>query len=507
MTKLTSAELDRALGVLLGTAAGDALGAGYEFGPPLAPDAEVAMAGGGSFGWAPGEWTDDTSMAIVIARAAADRLDLRSAAAQDQIAADWAEWAATARDVGVQTRSVLSAAAASGRVDAASVRAAAKAEHERTGHTAGNGSLMRTAPVALAYLHDPDGLAEAAAALSALTHFDPEAGEACVLWSLAIRHAVLTGSLDARIGLPHLAADRADVWAERLDEAEANPPSDFDRNGWVVHALQGAWSAIARTPVPAEMPALGTFRVQHLRLALEEAVRGGRDTDTVAAIAGGLLGAAYGSTAVPAVWRRRLHGWPGLRAGDLTAMTTAIVSDAPPFDGDYSLAGDLTAIGQHPYDDGLWLGGYKALLKPPPGVDAIVSLCRLGPDDLPDGVEHLEVRLIDRPDPAENPNLAFLLHDTVDLLRELREEGKTVLLHSLRAKGRAPVVAHVYGLRINPVPTTLVIANVESVLLGARLNPNFRDAVEAFAPPEEEKPKTNSQHVRYRRHRPGDPRR
>ena len=50
---------------------------------------------------------------------------------------------------------------------------------------------MRTAPVALAYLNDEDGLVEAAYAISALTHFDPEAGEACVLWCLAIRHAVL----------------------------------------------------------------------------------------------------------------------------------------------------------------------------------------------------------------------------------------------------------------------------------------------------------------------------
>ena len=68
---LTSAQLDRAIGVLLGTAAGDALGAAYEFGPPRGPELEVAMVGGGSFGWEPGEWTDDTSMAIAIAEVAA----------------------------------------------------------------------------------------------------------------------------------------------------------------------------------------------------------------------------------------------------------------------------------------------------------------------------------------------------------------------------------------------------------------------------------------------------
>ena len=68
---LTTAQLDRACGVLLGTAAGDALGAPYEFGPPRGPELEVAMVGGGSFGWEPGEWTDDTSMAIAIAEVAA----------------------------------------------------------------------------------------------------------------------------------------------------------------------------------------------------------------------------------------------------------------------------------------------------------------------------------------------------------------------------------------------------------------------------------------------------
>ena len=83
MTKLTTAQPTGPWGSLLGTAAGDALGAGFEFGPPLAGDVEVAMTGGGAFGWAPGEWTDDTSMAIVIARVAADGLDLRTDAAQD----------------------------------------------------------------------------------------------------------------------------------------------------------------------------------------------------------------------------------------------------------------------------------------------------------------------------------------------------------------------------------------------------------------------------------------
>ena len=110
--------------------------------------------------------------------------------------------------------------------------------HKRTGRTAGNGSLMRTAPVALAYLDDEAALVEAARAVSELTHHDPEAGDACVLWCLAIRHAILTGVLDARIGLQHIDIDRRDLWASRLDVAEASQPSDFTNNGWVVEACR-----------------------------------------------------------------------------------------------------------------------------------------------------------------------------------------------------------------------------------------------------------------------------
>jgi len=271
---LSTAQLDRACGVLLGTAAGDALGAAYEFGPPRGPEQEVAMVGGGAFGWEPGEWTDDTSMAIAIAEVAATGADLRDEEALDAIAQRWHDWSHDAKDVGVQTRSVLSRAGRRG-ISAQTAREESAGLHKLTGRTAGNGSLMRTAPLALAYLDDEAALVEAARLVSELTHYDPEAGEACVLWCLAIRHAILTGVLDARIGLQHIDAERRDLWASRLNIAEASKPSDFANNGWVVEALQGAWSAIATTPVPQDEPAKGVFRADHLRLALDTAVRGG----------------------------------------------------------------------------------------------------------------------------------------------------------------------------------------------------------------------------------------
>ena len=211
--KLTSAQIDRACGALLATAAGDALGAGYEFGPPLPPGAPVEMKGGGGFAWAPGEWTDDTSMAIPIARAAADGLDLRATATHDVIVRAWVDWARTAPDVGVQTSSVLRGVRGGG---AAEALAASRDHHISHGRSGGNGSLMRTAPVAMAFLDDPEGLTEAATALSRLTHWERDAAEGCVLWCHLIRHAVLTGEIDPDEGR---VAVGSGVRVGRIDQA------------------------------------------------------------------------------------------------------------------------------------------------------------------------------------------------------------------------------------------------------------------------------------------------
>jgi ADP-ribosyl-[dinitrogen reductase] hydrolase len=480
----SSAQIDRACGALLGSAAGDALGAPYEFGPARGPELPVDMVGSGPFGWEPGEWTDDTSMAIAIAEVAATGADLRTDEAQSRIVTRWYDWAATAKDVGNQTRAVLSAAGRGARthdgcIPAERARTAAREHHERSGRSAGNGSLMRTAPVALAFLHDEDGLAEAAQSISALTHFDPEAREACLLWCLAIRRAVLTGELDIRTGLSRLESGPERAWSQRIAAAEARRPSDFANNGWVVEALQGAWSAITTTPIPPDDTASGSYRADHLRNALDAAVRGGGDTDTVAAIAGGLLGAAYGASAVPACWRRTLHGWPGIRVRELNALASAILRHgaADTFDSTYSRWERLHPVVQHPYDDKLWIGGIDALRQLPPAVDAVVSLCRLGDDDLPHGIELVEVRLVDRTGPDENGHLDFVLDDTVTLIQQLRAEGHTVLLHCVQAYSRTPTVAALYGARQHGTSTESALADVLAVLPSAYPNPAFRLAL------------------------------
>ncbi|MGZ6832984.1 MAG: ADP-ribosylglycohydrolase family protein [Mycobacteriaceae bacterium] len=472
---LTTAQLERACGVLLGTAAGDALGAAYEFGPPRGPKLDVAMVGGGSFGWEPGEWTDDTSMAIAIAEVAATGADLRQEQALDAVVERWYEWSQHAKDVGVQTRSVLSRAGRHG-VSAQTAHAESVALHQRTGRTAGNGSLMRTAPVALAYLDDEGALVQAARAVSELTHYDPEAGDACVLWCCAIRHAIFTGELDARIGLQHIDTARRDLWASRMEVAEASQPSDFTNNGWVVEALQAAWSAIATTPVPQDDPATGVFRADHLRRALEAAVRGGGDTDTVAAIAGGLLGAAYGASAVPADWRRVLHGWPGLRTRDLVDLGSQIFRRGKPDTFDFSYSGYETGIvARHPYDDAIWLGGISALRSLPDGVDAVVSLCRIGNADLPARAEQIDVRLIDRQ--GANDNLDFVLLDTVRLVEQVRRGRRTVLIHCVQAESRTPTVAALYGARLRGISTDQALADVYALLPNADPIPDFREAL------------------------------
>ncbi|GAA1871832.1 ADP-ribosylglycohydrolase family protein [Myceligenerans crystallogenes] len=310
---LTPDQTDRARGVLLAAACGDALGAGYEFGSaPLGDHPE--MIGGGLGDFAPGEWTDDTSQLYAIALVAATGADLRTSGALDDVAAGFLRWyAGNPPDVGIQTSQILAAAAPT--PSAAAMTRHAADHFARTGRAGGNGSLMRTAPVALAHLDDPRALVEAATAVSALTHADPQAMQACALWCLAIRESVLSGRLpDLRSLVAYLPESSHTFWNERITEAEASEPGRFRPNGWAVAALQAAWSAIVRTPVPDAGPA------GHLVAALETAIRIGDDTDTVAAIAGALLGARWGASAVPGEWRRIVHGWPGDTADGLVRL-------------------------------------------------------------------------------------------------------------------------------------------------------------------------------------------
>lgn len=216
----------------------------------------------GSHLWEPGEWTDDTAMAVAIAETATTGVDLRTEEAEDAIVRRWYEWSHGAKDIGVQTSTVLRDAARRG-LTAQAARAASATFHERAGRSAGNGSLMRTAPVALAYLHAPfnnyigDGLGEAARAISTLTHHDIDAADACLIWSTMISHAVLTGELMVLPAVGNIDPMRRRLWLSRFQEAEWGRPADFVQNGWVVHAIQGQPSSIHQCL--RTIPLLGCF--------------------------------------------------------------------------------------------------------------------------------------------------------------------------------------------------------------------------------------------------------
>lgn len=445
--------INRAVGALVGQACGDALGAPHEFGPPLPADFALDMTGGGSFGWAPGEWTDDTAMSIPIARAVAEHRNLDDPGTLADIVTEWIDWAATANDVGVQTRQVLSALRG-GVVTETTALEASRSIHERSGRSGGNGALMRTAPVTLAFVDNVSGLTEATTRVARLTHWEDAAAEACVIWCHAIRHAIVTGELDLEPGVQELAADRADYWRGVIADAEAGEPSDFcSNNGWVVAALQGAWSAIVR----------GRDAGETVVGMIERAVRGGGDTDTVAAIAGALAGAASGVSAIPARWRRPLHGWPELSYRDLVTLAVQAVggerSNGWPTAERvvYDWAPDTFV--QHPHDDGVWIGSITVLDRLPEQIDAVVSMCQTGAGQA--GVEAVDFWLID--DDGANLNLDFVLRDAADTVAALRAEGKNVFLHCVAAQSRTPNTAVAYSVLHCGVGLEQAIADVNSV--------------------------------------------
>jgi ADP-ribosyl-[dinitrogen reductase] hydrolase len=477
---MTTFNADRVTGVLLGQAASDALGAGYEFTTPP-PGARIYMKGGGAFDWEPGEWTDDTQMAICVAESAAGgHLDPM------QVGQGFLDWYRSGpKDVGGQTGWVL------GRAKGPEDLPGLAEEYCRTHpKCAGNGSLMRTGPVALAYLGEPDRIAAAAREISGLTHADPLCGDACVLWCLAIDRAVHDAVFDLTAGLGWLPAQRRDEWAGYAAEAEDQPPTRFTGNGYVVVALQAAWSAITHTAEPEGEPC------RHLQDTLAAAVRIGHDTDTVAAIAGALLGARWGSSAVPLEWKRLLHGWPnwdGQPSGarDLARLAVLAARKGQSDSSGWPSAPDLLHHYRAnnparpmavplPSDAGLTLGNVHA--APTTDADVIVSLCRMGSQPLRPEGRHLDVLLIDDDGPDANPNLDFILGDTADAIATWRQEGEMVFVHCVQAQSRTPTIGAAYLIRQFGVEAEVALAEVEGVLGGQPWNQAFVRALGRIPP-------------------------
>lgn len=280
MTPSDDTVRDRARGVLLGLACGDALGAPIEFMSAEAIRSRHGVLrdiiGGGSFGWQPGQPTDDTDKAMLLARS----LHERGGWDGRDFAGRMAEWVVTARDVGITTAQALRLLDA----DASNWRDTGRTVWESTGRDgAANGALMRCAPVALRYLGDPERIRDVSVEQAYVTHYDPRC-----LWTCA----ALNLTIDALVrGLPHdhswsLIEDVSVL--TMISNAHKVPSRDIRTSGYTMHSLEAAiWHLI--NDASAEE-------------AIINVANRGDDADTVGAITGALVGARYGASALPARW-------------------------------------------------------------------------------------------------------------------------------------------------------------------------------------------------------------
>ena len=278
--------LDRFRGSLLGLAVGDALGTTLEFQQRGEFKTLVDMVGGGPFDLAPGEWTDDTSMALCLATSLLER---RGFHAQDQMSRYWAwyeqgYWSSTGVcfDIGRTTLDALERWRAHGDPFAGS----------NDPHSAGNGCIMRLAPIALYFAPDLEAVERNAAESARTTHGARECLDACRLFGRMIARAlagqpkreVLHG--DESLALSPKLAALARGHYHGKDE------DDIRGSGYVVESLEAALWSFAHT--------------ESFHDAVLTAANLGDDADTTAAVCGQLAGAYYGEPEIPAHWLEQL---------------------------------------------------------------------------------------------------------------------------------------------------------------------------------------------------------
>jgi ADP-ribosylglycohydrolase len=305
---MTDLLIERAVGAVVGSAVGDALGAPFEFGPEGAftarfphPGQGGEMCGGG--GWDPGEATDDTQMAVLVGESLLERdgLDL------PDVFRRFRRWAAAEpKDIGLQTEAVL---------DSGDPWDTAAALHFRTSQrAAGNGALMRAATSAVRFAgRGREATMDAARRLAALTHGDRAAWEGTAVFHELVRVALTEG--DPLAALPGTLTAVHPGHRERYAVVLApdwHPDLATEFNGAVWPCLGSAVWAVRTTSSYED--------------AVRAAVDLGGDTDTVAAVTGGLAGAVYGAGAIPERWTEPLHvPLPGfgervLRVAELTEL-------------------------------------------------------------------------------------------------------------------------------------------------------------------------------------------
>lgn len=237
------------------------------------------MLGGGPFHLEPGQWTDDTAMALALADSLGSCHGLDPHDLATRFVRWWEEGAYSCtgdcRDIGITTQEALARFIHTSEPYAGS-------SHPRT---AGNGSLMRLAPAALFSLHDAASADQLARDQSRITHAAPQAIEACAYFVQLLRDAIL-GQPDVFrprtwSGDPAIAAIAAGSWCLKSRD-------QIRSSGYVIDTLEAALWAVGTT---------STFED-----ALILAVNLGEDADTVGAVTGQFAGALYGASAIPGRW-------------------------------------------------------------------------------------------------------------------------------------------------------------------------------------------------------------
>ena len=286
--------LARAQGCLLGQLAGDALGGLVEFQSAVDirrsyPDGVRNLCDGGTWHNLAGQPTDDSEMALILARSIVAEGRYDPGAALDA----YVHWYRSEPfDIGSTTSLALSAARGSTREE----RCAAAAERANRQSQA-NGSLMRISPLAVYGAGRIEEAVVAARLDSGLTHPHPVCRESCAVFVAAIAATIAKG-LDAegcyRAALEQARRSNAPTAVRMaIEESRDKPPADYQSQmGWVLIALQNAFYQLLHAP--------------NLEEGVVDTVMRGGDTDTNAAIAGALLGAVHGRPAVPDRWRRAL---------------------------------------------------------------------------------------------------------------------------------------------------------------------------------------------------------
>jgi ADP-ribosyl-[dinitrogen reductase] hydrolase len=304
---------DRVVGSCLGLALGDALGAPFEFMrahqiPDPLPVLEVEWRGGPA-----GSTTDDTSMARNLMRSLAERAKLDP----DDLVRRHVEWLRSdPPDVSTLTRLVLLRAA---RGEDASTAARELWERRGPEVSAGNGSVMYSAPLGLAYANRQDELVELAPALSALTHFDGRCKTAVLAVTLCVA-ALVRGEdkeVAATSALRSVAEHEGGEEIEFLvDAVGGSRPIDGPDQGFCLFTVGVAFQAL--------------LREGDVETELRRVVSLGGDTDTNAAVAGALLGARDGVDGMPSRWLHRLaEGDEIRREADALVVLAERRSDQP----------------------------------------------------------------------------------------------------------------------------------------------------------------------------------